>query len=302
MKKLFILFSILTTIASTAQSVGINADGSAANASAMLDVSSTTKGFLPPRMTEAERNILSTTAAAGLLIWCTNCGTNGELQVYNGTAWLSSSTVTSSIVNADISDTAAIDQSKIAGLTDALAAKAPLSSPTFTGTPTLPTGTIGVTQTAGDNTTALATTAFVTDAVGTAASGTTHTIGEAYGGGIVFYVTPDRLHGLIAETQDQSHNHGPNPGSGWFDAHDVISRPYDHSNDGQNYTDWRLPTSYELELLYEKRNLFWGFDGKVYWSSTSIGNENAWGKNFFNGQLVNVDKVYSRAVRAVRAF
>jgi hypothetical protein len=37
-----------------------------------------------------------------------------------------------------------------------------LNSPTFTGTPSLPTGTIGVTQTAGNNTTALATTAFVT--------------------------------------------------------------------------------------------------------------------------------------------
>jgi hypothetical protein len=43
--------------------------------------------------------------------------------------------------------------------------KADLNSPTFTGTPTLPTGTIGVTQTAGNNTTALATTAFVTAAV-----------------------------------------------------------------------------------------------------------------------------------------
>jgi len=36
-----------------------------------------------------------------------------------------------------------------------------LNSPTFTGTPSLPTGTTGVTQTAGNNTTALATTAFV---------------------------------------------------------------------------------------------------------------------------------------------
>jgi len=46
----------------------------------------------------------------------------------------------------------------------ALDAKAPLASPTFTGTPTLPTGTIGTTQTAGNSTTALATTAFVTTA------------------------------------------------------------------------------------------------------------------------------------------
>lgn len=38
---------------------------------------------------------------------------------------------------------------------------APLASPTFTGTPSLPTGTTAVTQTAGNNTTAVATTAFV---------------------------------------------------------------------------------------------------------------------------------------------
>lgn len=43
----------------------------------------------------------------------------------------------------------------------ALNLKADLASPTFTGTPTLPTGTIAVTQTAGNNTTAVATTAFV---------------------------------------------------------------------------------------------------------------------------------------------
>ena len=39
-----------------------------------------------------------------------------------------------------------------------------LDSPTFTGTPTLPTGTIATTQTAGNSTTAVATTAFVTTA------------------------------------------------------------------------------------------------------------------------------------------
>jgi hypothetical protein len=42
---------------------------------------------------------------------------------------------------------------------------AAIDSQAFTGTPSLPTGTIGVTQTAGNNTTALATTAFVTAAV-----------------------------------------------------------------------------------------------------------------------------------------
>jgi len=43
--------------------------------------------------------------------------------------------------------------------------KSNLASPTFTGTPSLPTGTTGVTQTAGTNNTSLATTAFVMNAV-----------------------------------------------------------------------------------------------------------------------------------------
>ena len=42
---------------------------------------------------------------------------------------------------------------------------AAINSQAFTGTPSLPTGTTGITQTAGNNTTALATTAFVTAAV-----------------------------------------------------------------------------------------------------------------------------------------
>ena len=43
----------------------------------------------------------------------------------------------------------------------AVATKADLASPTLTGSPVLPTGTTGVTQSAGNNSTALATTAFV---------------------------------------------------------------------------------------------------------------------------------------------
>jgi hypothetical protein len=55
------------------------------------------------------------------------------------------------------------DLSSYATNTD-LALKANLASPNFTGTPSLPTGTVGVTQTAGNNSTALATTAYVDSA------------------------------------------------------------------------------------------------------------------------------------------
>jgi len=47
----------------------------------------------------------------------------------------------------------------------AVATKADLTSPTFTGSPSLPTGTTAVTQSSGNNTTLLATTAFVQAAI-----------------------------------------------------------------------------------------------------------------------------------------
>ena len=59
---------------------------SAASSSAVLEANSTTQGFLPPRMTGAQRNAISS-PVAGLVVWCSNCGSNGEMQVYNGTAW-----------------------------------------------------------------------------------------------------------------------------------------------------------------------------------------------------------------------
>jgi len=55
---------------------------------------------------------------------------------------------------------------------------APLASPTFTGAPSLPTGTIGVTQSAGNNTTALSTTAFVKTAIGLAVGAPNDVSGE----------------------------------------------------------------------------------------------------------------------------
>ena len=57
----------------------------------------------------------------------------------------------------------------------AVATKADLASPTFTGTPTLPTGTIAVTQTFGNSSTAIATTAFVQ-----AALAALHPVGSIY--------------------------------------------------------------------------------------------------------------------------
>jgi hypothetical protein len=61
----------------------------------------------------------------------------------------------------------------------AVATKADLLSPTFTGTPALPTGTTGVTQSAGNNSTALSTTAY-TDAAIAAAKQALYPVGSIY--------------------------------------------------------------------------------------------------------------------------
>ena len=59
---------------------------SSPNAAAALDVVSTSKGLVPPRMTAAQRNSISN-PPAGLMLWCSDCGSNGELQVFNGTTF-----------------------------------------------------------------------------------------------------------------------------------------------------------------------------------------------------------------------
>ena len=70
MKRAFTLcISFLFTGISVVAQVSVNADGSAPDQSAMLDVRSTTKGMLVPRMTTLERDAISN-PATGLLVFC----------------------------------------------------------------------------------------------------------------------------------------------------------------------------------------------------------------------------------------
>jgi trimeric autotransporter adhesin len=73
----------LILTAASAQSVAINADGSTADASAILDVKSTSKGMLIPRMTTSQRTGIAT-PAAGLLVFDTD---TNAFWYYTGTAW-----------------------------------------------------------------------------------------------------------------------------------------------------------------------------------------------------------------------
>lgn len=87
MKHLFslVLLASLVCLEVHAQSLSINTDGSAANASAILDVKSTTQGMLIPRMTAAQRTAI--TGVAGLLVYQTDAPAG--FYFHNGSVWVS---------------------------------------------------------------------------------------------------------------------------------------------------------------------------------------------------------------------
>lgn len=107
-KSLFILLIIFVmSRLSPAQNVGINSSGTAPDNSAMLDVSSTTKGFLMPRMTIAQMMAIPS-PVAGLMVFNTDCGL---VQFYSGSYWVkisNVSTTASSISSQTFSYTGAV--------------------------------------------------------------------------------------------------------------------------------------------------------------------------------------------------
>lgn len=85
MKKYFVILALFLVQYVSAQGVGINEDGSAPHGSAILDVKSSDKGLLLPRLTNAQRDNI-TNPAAGLYIF--NSST-GKMNYFNGDFWVS---------------------------------------------------------------------------------------------------------------------------------------------------------------------------------------------------------------------
>ena len=65
---------------------------------------------------------------------------------------------------------------------------------------------------------------------------------------------------------------------------------------------WRLPTKYELNLMYLNKDKIGVFANSWYWSSTDYSNGNAWCQYFVGGTADNYSKHYGCYVRAVRSF
>ena len=81
-------------------------DSTSGGSSAIVALHSNTKGFLPPRMTYQERDAIQN-PATGLVLYCLNCSSNGQLQVYNGFAWTDLlGNAAAAIPNVSLGDTA----------------------------------------------------------------------------------------------------------------------------------------------------------------------------------------------------
>ncbi|MFA5818660.1 MAG: hypothetical protein WC854_05220 [Bacteroidales bacterium] len=159
-----------------------------------------------------------------------------------------------------------------------------------------------------------------------------HTIGEVYGGGIVFYVYDGGQHGLIAATVDQStairwyagtstYTMAKAVGVGAGKANTAIIIANQGNGDGSTYAaricneysvtvgdvtygDWYLPSKFELNLLnLQKTVVDTAYDW--YWSSTEDSDTNAWAQGLWGGSIPESawkGNIATFHVRAVRAF
>jgi hypothetical protein len=141
MKKTLLIVGLFLTAKMFAQT-GIGT--TTPHASAKLDITSTDKGFLPPRMTSSQRTSIPS-PAAGLMVYQTD-GTAG-LYYYNGSAWIyiiNSTTNVLSVVNGGTGTTTSTGTGSVVLNTNATLANPTLTTPTLgvaSGTSLALTGT-----------------------------------------------------------------------------------------------------------------------------------------------------------------
>jgi hypothetical protein len=171
-----------------------------------------------------------------------------------------------------------------------------------------------------------------------------YSIGDLVEGGIVFYIDATGEHGLVAALEDITE--GSNMGSygipegfewgcfassvsgadgyaigtGYQNTLDISAQNCQTEQGGitaaqaalnyetEGYTDWFLPSRYELVEMYNtigNGGNIGGFETIYiphYWSSSESNNTNAWLVNFSSGYTYVSNKNLSLRVRVVRAF
>ncbi len=162
-------------------------------------------------------------------------------------------------------------------------------------------------------------------------TGGNFSIGQNYGGGIIFYIDGTGQHGLIASPNDltisinydidASTGTGMTTGATGFaigtgsSNTNILITKYGSSQlhaasycklfySGGGYSDWYLPSLFELQEMYNRRNMLGVFQNGNYWSSSEFNAFQAWAINF--GQSTSVpayiNKSVNASLRAVRSF
>ena len=285
------MLALLGARGAMAQGVSYNTTGAPADASAMLDVQSTSKGVLVPRMTAAQMAAIAT-PATGLMVFQTD-GTAGYYY-YSGSAW-------------------------------AMVGNMPAG--TTTGDMLYWNGSAWAHVGAGTNTQVLT---YISGVPTWTAPVLNLSVGMAYGGGIVAYILgptdpgydSHNQHGLIAATSDQSTGAqwgcygtatgatGTAIGTGAANTTAIlagcttpgIAAKLCHDYHGGGYTDWYLPSIAELNTLYTNQVAIGGFASGLYWSSSEVSSSVAWSQYFVGGSLYYRYKSVTVYVRAVRSF
>ena len=251
--------------------VGINI--ATPHTSSALDVTSTSAGFLPPRMTALQRAEI-VNPALGLMVFCTNCASgDGELQVYYASGWKNAA-------GGDITDPPQIGDYRDGGIVFYIA-----SPPAdLDGDGDLDTGLVCAIQDQsssiqwiiGGNTQT------------TTNGGTSASIG-----------------------QGQKNTKAMMGQAGYTGGAAKVCNDYSITVNEITYSDWFLPSKDELNQMYEHKaainsaaaaNSGSNFSNVYYWSSTEFDFNFAWKQHFNGGFQFYNSKVYTDSVRAVRAF
>lgn len=334
MKKCVFLILIAIIPCGSFSQVAISSNGANPDPSSILDLSSSNRGLLFPRMTTAQRDAI-TSPARGLLIYNT---TTRCLEMYEYDIWQS---IWCAICIPPAQPSLILGSTNIyPSMPSALYSVNPVQGVSYAWTYTGNGFTFSYVPYSG---TSEIYTAFSATATSGILSCTPHydscnttgtprtlsvtvnfpcTVGSQVGGGIVFYVGNGKCY--VTPTSDQSN------GAQWYNgSFNTTSATGIAIGTGQSntatiiasqgpgyyaakvcdtltlggFTDWFLPSWGELDQMYIQQNIIGGFNYPGYhWGSTEIDAIHAYSRDSYNGGNTEIHKNMVLPVRCIRGF